>query len=286
MGFLADFALPEAFITKNTWHPCEVMIIIPALLVPSGVYHLACSRRRVASHQRLRDDVKACPIHGSERESLNCQLLKKIQDNKLNEADAMLKGCHMWTRPDVVSYNYIIQANMTQGNLCRAEELFESMSQDGVAPTAATYNILINSLSRAQDPSGAAVWLQNLVSSGLEATEVSFAKVIRAYVRAGDTENATKWFKRMIVAGIEPTSMSYNLLIQDCARRGDLKSAEVLLAEALAHGHVPGAATCASMIHACAEANDMLQAEKWMMVAEGSETEPRVRNNTTMSAHV
>jgi len=171
-------------------------------------------------------------------------LLKKIQDDKLDEAEAMLKGfANKGTQPDVVSYNHFIQATANQGNLYRATQFFELMKQAGVDPTTVTYNILLTALSRAQDPNGAAVWLENLLSSGLEATEVCFATVIRAHVKAGDAENASKWFDRMIVAGIEPTSMSYNQLIQDCARRGDLKGAEVLLAEALARGLLLGAAT-------------------------------------------
>merc|ERR1712038_1159820 len=95
------------------------------------------------------------------------------------------------------------------------------MCKSSVTPDVVTYNALISTCARAQDPNRAEAWL--------EADAVSYCMTIDACVRAGDVQRAEQWLHRMEASNLQASDTCYGTFMNALSKTGDYQSIERIM---------------------------------------------------------
>ncbi|KAM0068666.1 putative tetratricopeptide-like helical domain superfamily [Helianthus debilis subsp. tardiflorus] len=73
---------------------------------------------------------------------------------------------------DIYVYTSMISCNCKVGNLKRAFELFDELSERGLVPNVHTYGVLLNGVCKAGEMKVAEVLLSEMKSKGLDVNDV------------------------------------------------------------------------------------------------------------------
>lgn len=130
-----------------------------------------------------------------------------------------------------------------------------SIIRHGLEPDVVTYNVIISTCARAQDPDHAEFWLHKLLSkeAGLEPDAVSFCMTVDACVRAGDALRAERWLVRMEEAHLTPSLTCYGTVLHALAKLGDVPRIVRIVERMLEAKMDVNATMYNTLINACAK---------------------------------
>ncbi|CAM9723009.1 unnamed protein product, partial [Phaeothamnion confervicola] len=122
--------------------------------------------------------------------------------------------------PDTGLLNALAQACARTGQPDRARRVFtELMPSYGVKPDVQTYNILINAFARAKRPAEALSFFEAMLAAGLEPSRVTMTVVIKAHMRRGDTAAALAVLAAMGRQGVRADAATFDTVILGLMRR-------------------------------------------------------------------
>ncbi|CAI7855212.1 unnamed protein product, partial [Closterium sp. NIES-53] len=168
-------------------------------------------------------------------------------------------------RPNIVTYNTLIDTLCREGQLDAALQVLEDLSSgvldSQVAPNIVTFNTIINACGKAGRAPDAEATLQAMELTAMAPDGITFTALVDAYGRMGDVERAEEAFHRMLQAGISPDVFSYTALMAAFGRAGLSDRVTETLAAMQRAGVPPNEVTFLTVLDAHGKAGNYEEAE-------------------------
>ncbi|XP_021911833.1 pentatricopeptide repeat-containing protein At1g74900, mitochondrial-like [Carica papaya] len=144
--------------------------------------------------------------------------------------------------PSVATYNVLIQVLCKKDSVENAVLVFEEMVGKGYVPNSITYNLMIRGLCHAEKMDRAIELLERMKQDGCEPNVQTYNILIRYFCDAGEMEKGLDVFEKMGVGDCLPNLDTYNILINAMfvrKRSDDMLVAGKLLVEMIDRGFMP-----------------------------------------------
>ncbi|KAJ8629019.1 hypothetical protein MRB53_022342 [Persea americana] len=165
-------------------------------------------------------------------------------------------------KPNVFSYNILIQAFCKMGSLDQAFSVLESMEENGVTPNLITFNTLLNGFySCNQYTDAEKIWAE-MQRIGCVPDIISYNAKLRGMVSEGKLEEAVELVDELRDRGPKPDIFSFNALIKGYCTDGKLEEAKKIYKELLANKCAPNRWTFESLIPFVSDKGDLELAMK------------------------
>lgn len=137
----------------------------------------------------------------------------------------------------------------------KVEEFLQLMQSRGCKPDLVTFNILINSRTKASHmENGSGIRLLGEVrKAGLRPDAITYNTLITACAANSNSAEAADVFRDMERFGCEPDLWTYNAMISVCGRSGMDEEAEKLFCTLQARGFLPDAVTYNALLYSFAK---------------------------------
>lgn len=167
----------------------------------------------------------------------NCMVINRIifAFSKCREIDKALQIFNQMKllscRPDLYTYNIILDMLGRAGRLNELLHIFVSMKEDGIAPDIVSYNTLINSLRKVGRLDMCLIYFREMVAMRVEPDLLTYTALIESFGRSGNIEEALTLLREMKLRNICPSSYIYKSLIGNSKKMGKVELAMNLLKE-------------------------------------------------------
>lgn len=144
--------------------------------------------------------------------------------------------------PDDITYNTVIAAYGSVGDLEAAIKLFSVMQTSGVIATSRTYVALMDACAKAARHDVAARLMQLMRENGIKASVQTYTAFMDACVKDGSPESlalAFDAFDAMRAEALAPTAVTYGVLLHACEAATDVERAFALYRMACEEGVLP-----------------------------------------------
>ncbi|KAL9227163.1 hypothetical protein vseg_002888 [Gypsophila vaccaria] len=157
----------------------------------------------------------------------------------------------MGVRPDVVSYNSLIDVYCKCMEVEKAHRLIDRMREEDVCPDVITYTSLIGGLGLAGQPDKARDLLNEMKEYGCYPDVPAYNAAIRNYCIAKRLGNAYELLNEMVEKGLKPNPTTFNLFFRVFYWSNDLKSSWSLYRKMKADDCLPNTQSCMFLIRMC-----------------------------------
>ncbi|CAN1183523.1 Putative pentatricopeptide repeat-containing protein At1g02420 [Linum perenne] len=154
-------------------------------------------------------------------------------------------------KPDVVSYNSLIDAYCKGGELNKAYETMEKMSDEDISPDVITHTSIIGALGLAGQPDKARHVLKEMREYGCYPDVAAYNAVIRNYCIAKRLGDAYDLVDEMEAKGLAPNSTTYNLFFRVFYWANDLRSSWSLYGKMMDGCCLPNTQSCMFLMRLC-----------------------------------
>ncbi|KAK9699605.1 hypothetical protein RND81_08G184500 [Saponaria officinalis] len=154
----------------------------------------------------------------------------------------------MGVKPDVVSYNSLIDVYCKRMEIEKAYRLIDKMREEDVCPDVITYTSLIGGLGLAGQPDKARDLLTEMKEYGCYPDVPAYNAAIRNYCIAKRLGNAYELVNEMTEKGLKPNPTTFNLFFRVFYWSNDLKSAWSLYRKMKSDGCLPNTQSCMFLI--------------------------------------
>ena len=198
--------------------------------------------------------------------------------------------------PDIISYNYLIDAYARVADVKNAQLVFDQISNNKLSPNEFSKSILVKAYVNANDITTALTlessWRKNnlivpqsvyttiirgllakknfrrawkvfefIQSKGMKPDVKTYSMMLHACALDQEAEKALDLFTRMAEEGIQPTTITFNSLINACGSRADYYlEAFRIFQQMLIQGFVPQIDTFTLLLDVCANHGDLQRA--------------------------
>ncbi|KAK8940753.1 Pentatricopeptide repeat-containing protein [Platanthera zijinensis] len=147
------------------------------------------------------------------------------------------------SEPVGYTYNSLLSSFVKKGYLKDAWGIIQDMMEKKCPADIATFNLIIQGLSKMGKGDLAAVVLDRFANNGGFLDIVLYNSAIHALGKSGKVDEANDMFKRMAEACINPDVVTFNTLIEVNSKAGRVKDAYKFLRKMLAAGCMPNHVT-------------------------------------------
>ncbi|XP_027110535.1 pentatricopeptide repeat-containing protein At1g02060, chloroplastic-like [Coffea arabica] len=189
----------------------------------------------------------------------------------LNKVKEILDGCggeNGGFVPDTCTFNTLMNAHCSDGNLDGVFKIFQKMSELKVHPDSATYSMLIRSFCEKGNFEKAEGLFRELYEkeillhdAGCTPLVASYNPMFRYLTESGKTEMAEKVFKQLLKRGRQDASAFKTIMMGHC-REGTVKAAFEILVLMLRRDFVPDFETYESLIEGLLEEDEPILAHE------------------------
>ncbi|KAA8910558.1 hypothetical protein FN846DRAFT_939067 [Sphaerosporella brunnea] len=132
--------------------------------------------------------------------------------------------------------NHIMQAHVERGELSEVIIWFNRISEEyKLKPDVISYNTLINGHAKVGDLDGAARRVQEMLDVGLKPDLTTYNIILKMFASRGDVAGAENIFDSIVQSGFELDTYSYQALAAAYVEAKDLLKADTLLAHIADH---------------------------------------------------
>ena len=177
------------------------------------------------------DEIKPNAVTGN---ALIAAWAKSGRADASERAERVLHRMHRYAEPDIYSYNTVLDAYASQGDVRAATKLLHEMEKV-VNPDVVSYNTVLKALSKAKGPKSAENaerMLLQMEQRNVKPDAVSYTCVITAWSKSSNHDKSIKasdLLEQMIAAyreqgdkSMKPDAVTFTSLISACAStRGD-----------------------------------------------------------------
>ncbi|KAG2174278.1 hypothetical protein INT43_004301 [Umbelopsis isabellina] len=168
-------------------------------------------------------------------------------------------------KPDIVSYNTMLDACLKAGQPSEAVKIMEDMSQADLQPDVVTYGIMIDSQSRSRNVEEAIALFKEMTEKGIRANERVLSSLVNASSQGNEAQVADIMKIIQSVSyreNLRPDRQAFNALLNSLAIRADSNRAQKLFDTVFSERnssrfHQPDIATFTSLITAYIKSGDM-----------------------------
>ncbi|KAK3211109.1 hypothetical protein Dsin_015815, partial [Dipteronia sinensis] len=136
------------------------------------------------------------------------------------------------------------------GNLEEAKQLFEGMEKRGVRPNIVTYNVLIDVYGKKRKLEEAKLLFKEMKNIGVRPDTIAYNTLIYEYRKKENLEETKRLFEEREKKGVRYDTATYTTtLIDGYCKKGKMTVAHKLRGVMEATGNKPNVYTYASLIH-------------------------------------
>ncbi|KAJ0054329.1 hypothetical protein Pint_00815 [Pistacia integerrima] len=154
----------------------------------------------------------------------------------------------MGVKPDIVSYNCLIDVYCKGRQVEKAHKVFERMRDEDISPDVITYTSIIGGLGLVGQPDKARDILKEMKEYGCYPDAAAYNSAIRNYCIAKRLGEAFELMDEMVRKGLDPNATTYNLFFRVFYWSNDLKSAWNLYQRMMDSGCLPNTQSCMFLI--------------------------------------
>ena len=154
------------------------------------------------------------------------------------------------------------------------------MAAEGVSPTPATFNTLVDGYVAAGQLQRAEGVMRDARAAGVALDAWAYTSLLKGQAAAGNMPAAAEVLGAMQAAGVKPTAVTYTTLVDGHVRAGDVPAARAALDAMRAAGEAPTVVTYNSLLRghattAAAAAERLRRTAGWTTSGSGCEAEDR-----------
>jgi pentatricopeptide repeat protein len=185
-------------------------------------------------------------------------------------------------KPDVCSYNTIIDGLCRRGRLAEALDMFSEMVGKCIAPTVVTYTTVIHWLAREGCFDDALKIFHEMGRRGVSPNLVTYSSLIDGLCKGGRATSALELLDRMVKEKKLPNTITYSSVIDGLCKEHMLSEAMEILDRMRLQGRKPDAGLFGKLIVGLCDAGRAVEAANYLdeMVLAGIEP-----NRVTWSLH-
>ncbi|CAO2816575.1 unnamed protein product [Amaranthus hypochondriacus] len=157
----------------------------------------------------------------------------------------------MGVRPDIVSYNCLIDVYCKSREIKKAYKVFDEMHERDISPDVISYTSLIGGLGLIGQPDKARDVLIEMKEYGCYPDVPAYNAAIRNFCIAKRLGNAYQLMDEMVAKGLNPNPTTYNLFLRVFFWSNDLKSAWSLYRRMKVAGCLPNTQSCMFLVRLC-----------------------------------
>ncbi|XP_030542603.2 LOW QUALITY PROTEIN: pentatricopeptide repeat-containing protein At3g09650, chloroplastic [Rhodamnia argentea] len=148
-----------------------------------------------------------------------------------------------------ITYNIILKGYCQQLQMDKAKELIKEMASDAeVRPDVVSYNTLIDGCILIDDSTGALKFFNEMRARGIAPTKISYTTLMKAFASSGQPKLAHKVFDEMIQdPRVKPDAAAWNMLVEGYCKLGLVEEAKKVVQRMKENGAYPDVATYGSL---------------------------------------
>lgn len=154
----------------------------------------------------------------------------------------------MGVKPDIVSYNSLIDVYCKSKEMDKAYQVFDKMQEEDISPDVITFTSLIGGLGLSGQPDKARDVLIEMKENGCYPDVAAYNAVIRNFCIAKRLGEAYELMDEMASKELNPNPTTYNLFFRVFYWSNDLKSTWSLYQRMKAVGCLPNTQSCMFLI--------------------------------------
>ncbi|KAK6942866.1 Pentatricopeptide repeat [Dillenia turbinata] len=183
-----------------------------------------------------------------------------------------------------VTYNILLKGYCQQLQIDKAKELIREMADDAtIKPDVVSYNILIDGCILVDDSAGALGYFNEMRARGIAPSKISYTTLMKAFALSGQPKLASKVFDEMQNdTRVKIDIAAWNMLVEAYCKLGLVKEAKKAVERMRDDGFYPNVATYGSLANGIALARKPGEAlllwkeikERWEASKEGDAYNP------------
>ncbi|KAH6793696.1 Pentatricopeptide repeat superfamily protein [Perilla frutescens var. hirtella] len=154
----------------------------------------------------------------------------------------------MGVKPDLVSYNCLVDVCCKGRELQKAYALIDKMRDEGIDLDVITYTSLIGGLGLAGQPDKAREVLKEMREYGCYPDVAAYNAVIRNFCIAKRLGDAYSLMEEMVEKGLSPNATTFNVVLRSLYWANDLRSSWSLYLRMKEMGCLPNTQSCMFLI--------------------------------------
>ncbi|KAB1223410.1 hypothetical protein CJ030_MR2G012407 [Morella rubra] len=184
----------------------------------------------------------------------------------------LFRNAHRYgVEPNTKSYNVLMRAFCSCGDLSVAYQLFNEMFKRDVIPDVESYRILMQGLCRKSQVSRAVDLLEDMLNKGFVPDSLSYTTLLNSLCRKKKLREAYKLLCRMKVKGCNPDIVHYNTVLVGFCREGRAMDAFKVLEDMAANGCLPNLVSYRTLVNGLCDEGMFDEAKNYMeeMISKG-----------------
>ncbi|KAK9081017.1 hypothetical protein Syun_030697 [Stephania yunnanensis] len=153
-----------------------------------------------------------------------------------------------------ITYNILLKGYCQQLRIDKAKELIRDMASDaGIRPDVVSYNILIDGCILVDDSAGALAYFNEMRAQGISPSKVSYTTLMKAFALSGQAKLAQKVFNEMVKdPRVKVDLVAWNMLVEGYCRLGLIEEAKKMVQRLREDGFHPDISTYGSLANGIA----------------------------------
>ncbi|KDO86880.1 hypothetical protein CISIN_1g048616mg [Citrus sinensis] len=157
----------------------------------------------------------------------------------------------MGVKPDIVSYNCLIDVYCKDRQVEKAYKIVEKMRDEDISPDVISYTSIIGGLGLVGQPDKARDVLKEMKEYGCYPDAAAYNAAIRNYCIAKRLRDASGLMDEMVEKGLSPNATTYNLFFRVFYWSNDLRSSWNLYCRMMGTGCLPNTQSCMFLVKLC-----------------------------------
>ncbi|XVE76238.1 hypothetical protein DITRI_Ditri12bG0156700 [Diplodiscus trichospermus] len=185
-----------------------------------------------------------------------------------------------------ITYNILLKGYCQQLQIDKAKELLREMADAaGIKPDVVSYNILIDGCILIDDSAGALAFFNEMRERGIAPTKISYTTLMKAFALSDQPKLANKVFDEMLRdPRVKVDLVAWNMLVEGYCRLGLVEEAKKIIQRMKENGFYPNVATYGSLANGISLARKPGEALLlWKEIQERCEMKKEGENSDTDS---
>ncbi|KAL4038705.1 hypothetical protein IC575_002328 [Cucumis melo] len=163
--------------------------------------------------------------------SFNHMLSLHISNKQLEKVPALIEVLKKNTKPDVVTYNLLLNVCTLQNDAEAAENIFLEMKKTKVQPDWLSFSTLANLYCKKQLTEKAAATLKEMEKMAFKRNRLSFSSLLSLYANLGDKNEVHRIWKKLKSSFRKMSDSEYMCMVSSLVKLNELEEAEKLYTE-------------------------------------------------------
>ncbi|KAA0064089.1 pentatricopeptide repeat-containing protein [Cucumis melo var. makuwa] len=163
--------------------------------------------------------------------SFNHMLSLHISNKQLEKVPALIEVLKKNTKPDVVTYNLLLNVCTLQNDAEAAENIFLEMKKTKVQPDWLSFSTLANLYCKKQLTEKAAATLKEMEKMAFKRNRLSFSSLLSLYTNLGDKNEVRRIWKKLKSSFRKMSDSEYMCMVSSLVKLNELEEAEKLYTE-------------------------------------------------------